>query len=415
MQNIEISIIKRKIERLLLNVANESDLYQQLCETLTQLTFITVAWVGAIQKDSFEIKLIAHAGLDKKTFSNLEFTWDGSPYSPETTVTAVKAGQMMIINDIKNNHQYNGWRDGIQEMKSGSFVSIPLFYATKVIGILNLYAEEEYAFVNKRVAFLKEIEAILALWIKSIMAEQAVLEAQHAAAVADSIKNQFVNNLSHEIRTPMNSIVGLTDLTLMTDLTDEQRENLELVKISASSLFKIITEVLDYSKLENDEMVQTIFNLKDKVNDVIMMFASAAREKGIELCLVYDENLSEAVIGDAAKIIKVLCNLLGNALKFTNQGKIAVEVLVEEQKDEYAMIRLGISDTGIGIAQDKREFLFESFSQLDNTYTKTYGGIGLGLASSKKIVELLGGQIWVESQEGLGSKFYFTTRVKMIS
>lgn len=246
-------------------------------------------------------------------------------------------------------------------------------------------------------------------------ADEQMKKAIAVAENANRAKSQFLANMSHEIRTPMNGILGMTTLTLMTELTEEQKENLEMVKNSADSLLRIINSILDFSKIEAGKLIleNYEFNLRGLVQSTLATFKYKAEEKGIDLRLNFNLSSERHYIGDAGRIQQILTNLIGNAIKFTEQGyvQIVVDTLIEEKGHE--LVQFSIIDTGIGIPKEKINHLFESFSQVDGSITRKFGGTGLGLAISKQLIELMQGQIVVESIEGKGSSFIFNIELKV--
>ena len=415
----------------------ESQLLNEICRLVVESGGYLMAWVGFGEHDAAKsVRPVAGCGHDQGYLDKLQVSWDGEQENGRGPAgTAIRTGSTQVSHDGLNNPRLAFWREALLKRGCHSCVALALSTPTQTLGALMLYAADPQAFTPDEVQLLEELASNMAFGVETLRARHELdrhrqeLQALVAEATVETValntalqsqarkaesatqaKSDFLATMSHEIRTPLNAVVGLTQLLADSPLNRRQRDYADKIKLSAQALRALVDDILDFSRIEAGviSLEQVPFSLNTVLRTTAAIVSVSQHGKPIEALFDVARNVPDALIGDSLRLQQILLNLASNAVKFTDAGEVVVSVRCLVQDAGRAMLQFAVRDTGIGIAPEQLDRVFEVFTQGGASIGRQYGGSGLGLAISTQLVQLMGGEITVDSIEGEGSTFRFT-------
>jgi PAS domain S-box-containing protein len=413
----ELAAMKRlqEVSTRLVQAADSVPLLEEIIDAAIAITAADMGNIQLLDPASGTLRVVAGRGFRAEDLEAFAAIRPGEC----TCGTALERGERVVVEDVTTSPIFAGKPilDAMHAAGIRAAQSTPLISRSgRLVGMLSTHYRAPRVPAERDLGILDLLARQAADWIERTRAEDELRRAKEMAEAASRAKDEFLANVSHEIRTPFGAILGMTELVLDTTLTDEQRQCLETAKSAADSLLGLVEDLLDFEKIEAGklELVPADFSLQAMMTETLRALTVRAHMKGLELACNVEPDVPDALVGDAGRLRQVLLNLVGNAIKFTRHGEVAVRVEVAESPApvEEAVLRFIVRDTGIGIPPEGQERIFQAFEQADSSTTRKFGGTGLGLTIAARLVNLMEGEIGVESEPGRGSTFSFTARFR---
>ena len=388
----------------LLSSERPQEIVETLCRKVMEHLDCQVFFNFLVHSSENCLRLNAYAGVSAEVVEKIQQL----EYGQAVCGCVARDGQRIVAEDVQSTPDQR--TELVRSFGIQAYACHPLLEQGRVIGTLSFGAHNKTAFAEDELALMKAVADHVALAMQRVRILDSLAHTAQAAEAANVAKSKFLASMSHELRTPMNAILGMTSLALGEPLAPAVRDYLQTVKESANLLLALLNEILDFSRIEAGrfELEQTSFSLVAMVEQIVKTLGVQASEKGLELVYDLPDGLPHRIVGDPLRLQQVLTNLTANAIKFTAQGEIVLGVAIENRTADSCFLRFSVADTGIGIAVEDQQRIFEAFTQADASTTRNFGGSGLGLAISQRLVSLMGGQLRVASQVGEGSTFDFS-------